>query len=455
MENKLPKNWVSDFLYNVLEPVKTGVKVYEGMKSYYSTGSVKENGIFEEGIYDYYTKPSRANREVEIDDILQARMSYTDKALLINENLKDSLFSTGFIQLRPYNRTVNSKYTFYYLKSDFFHSQKDELASGTTQVAINDLNAKKIDFPIPPLAEQNRIVAKLDALFAQLETIKASMAKVPLLLKDFRQQVLTQAVTGKLTEEWRNANDLEEWNVVSGSELFEFVTSGSRGWAQYYNPEGDQLFVRITNMSYGTSTLDLSPEKLQFLKLPYSSEGKRTLLHARDILISITADIGMISLIPNNFPYEAYVNQHVCLARPIKSINEKYLVFYLMSNVGLEQLKNRKKGATKAGLTLGDIKELSIDVPNFKEQQEIVFRVESLFAKADAIEKQYETLKAKIDSLPQAILHKAFKGELTEQLDTDGDAKELLREIEGLKRVQQDKGKKGKSKTNTSVTQKV
>jgi type I restriction enzyme S subunit len=96
-----------------------------------------------------------------------------------------------------------------------------------------------------------------------------------------------------------------------------------------------------------------------------------------------------------------------------------------------------------------------IGLPSLKEQQEIVSRVESLFAKADAIEKQYETLKSKIESLPQAILHKAFKGELTEQLDTDGDARELLREIEGLKRVQQDKSKKGKSKTNTSVTQKV
>lgn len=446
MEKELPKNWVSDYLYNVLEPVKTGVKIYDGIKSYYSTGSIKDNGIFEEGIYDYYTKPSRANREVEIGDILQARMSYTDKALLVNESLKDSLFSTGFIQLRPFNKTINSKYVLYFLKSDFFHSQKDELASGTTQVAINDLNAKKIEFPLPPLAEQNRIVAKLDALFDQLETIKTSMAKVPLLLKDFRQQVLNQAVTGKLTEEWRKGKDLDEWKEVSSSKLFEFVTSGSRGWAQYYNQDGEQLFVRITNMNYGTSSLDLSPEKLQFLELPYNSEGKRTLLKARDILISITADIGMISLIPNNFPYEAYVNQHVCLARPVKTINEKFLVHYLMSEKGFGQLKDRKKGATKAGLTLGDIKDLNIEIPSSEEQQEIVSRVESLFAKADAIEKQYESLKAKIDSLPQAILHKAFKGELTEQLDSDGDARELLREIEGLKEQTAKVSKKKKVK---------
>ena len=72
-------------------------------------------------------------------------------------------------------------------------------------------------------------------------------------------------------------------------------------------------------------------------------------------------------------------------------------------------------------------------LPPVEEQQEIVSRVESLFAKADAIEQQYKSLKDKIDALPQALLHKAFKGELTEQLESDGDARELLQQIQELK----------------------
>jgi type I restriction enzyme, S subunit len=433
MEKQLPKNWVEGYLYDLTESVKTGVKLYEGEKKYYSTGSIKEKGLSIEGIYSFEEKPSRANREVKVNDILQARMSFTDKALIINDEIKEGLFSTGFIQLRVYDGTIIPKYIFYYLKSDSFNTKKNELASGTTQVAINDLNAKKITLPLPPLSEQNRIVAKLDTLFAQLETIKASMDKIPVLLKEFRQQVLTQAVTGKLTEEWRKKKKLGKWENISSSKLFEFVTSGSRGWAQYYDQSGKQLFVRITNMNYGTSMLDLNKDKLQFLKLPDSSEGKRTLLKARDILISITADIGMISLIPENFPYEAYVNQHVCLARPVKTINEQFLVNYLMSEKGFGQLKDRKKGATKAGLNLSDIKDLNIEIPTIEEQQEIVSRVESLFAKADAIEQQYLSVKEKIDNLPQALLHKAFKGELTEQLESDGDARELLQQIQELK----------------------
>ena len=84
-------------------------------------------------------------------------------------------------------------------------------------------------------------------------------------------------------------------------------------------------------------------------------------------------------------------------------------------------------------LNIGDIRKLNFPIPSKKEQTEIVKRVETLFAKADKIENQYKILKEKTDSLPQAILAKAFKGELVAQLDTDGSAKELLAEILKLK----------------------
>lgn len=84
-------------------------------------------------------------------------------------------------------------------------------------------------------------------------------------------------------------------------------------------------------------------------------------------------------------------------------------------------------------VVLKKIKKATIPLPSLEEQMEIVRRVESLFAKAETIETKYNALKIKIDTLPQAILHKAFKGELVEQLPSDGDARELLKEIEKLK----------------------
>lgn len=425
MGNKLPKNWVNVSLQDVSKNVK-------GKKP-----KIQSEIEFEGSVPYMDIKALEYNVIRQFADIESSKLFGEGDVAMVWDGARSGWVSkTNFgaigstlVAFKPI--TINSNYLFYYLLDKYPFINSNARGVGIPHVDPTVLWALK--FPLPPLAEQNRIVEKLDRLFTQLEILKTSMAKVPLLLKDFRQQVLTQAVTGKLTEEWRNKKELGKWENVSSSKLFEFVTSGSRGWAQYYNQDGKQLFVRITNMNYGTSILDLNQDKLQFLKLPNSSEGKRTLLQARDILISITADIGMISLIPENFPYEAYVNQHVCLARPVKTINEQFLVNYLMSEKGFGQLKDRKKGATKAGLNLSDIKDLNIEIPTIEEQQEIVNRVESMFPKADAIEQQYKSLKSKIDTLPQAILHKAFKGELSEQLDSDGDARELLKQIQELK----------------------
>ena len=89
-------------------------------------------------------------------------------------------------------------------------------------------------------------------------------------------------------------------------------------------------------------------------------------------------------------------------------------------------------GVTRQALTKTQILNMNIPSLSLSKQQEIVNRVESLFAKADAVEAKYQALKQQIDKLPQAILHKAFKGELVEQFSTDGNARDLLKEIEKL-----------------------
>ena len=445
MEKQLPKNWVETSplqISKIIRGVSYGktdaFQVEFDNSCLILRGGNIQDGEIVDGKDNVYVPLDLIKKEQFIQEHDVVIVGSTGSKNLIGK-AATSLYNSDKISFGAFlmniraSEPINKRYFSYYFQTNYYREAIRNLAGG---VNINNIRKEYIEnlyFPLPPLAEQNRIVVKLDTLFAQLETIKASMAKIPVLLKEFRQQVLTQAVTGKLTEEWRKKKKLGKWENISSSKLFEFVTSGSRGWAQYYDQSGKQLFVRITNMNYGTSMLDLNKDKLQFLKLPDSSEGKRTLLKARDILISITADIGMISLIPENFPYEAYVNQHVCLARPVKTINEQFLVNYLMSEKGFGQLKDRKKGATKAGLNLSDIKDLNIEIPTIEEQQEIVSRVESLFAKADAIEQQYLSVKEKIDNLPQALLHKAFKGELTKQLESDGDARELLQQIQELK----------------------
>jgi type I restriction enzyme S subunit len=348
----------------------------------------------------------------------------------------------------------------------------------TAQNGFNKTDLASIYIPLPPLAEQNRIVAKLDTLFTQLETIKASMAKVPLLLKDFRQQVLTQAVTGKLTEEFKYSNILNEiiedkTNWYNSQLAYSLKNKSKKPRKQVTEFSGDKDYLKkFLVKKIDIAFLDeISAKKENALKAgPFGSSLKKEFyvekgykiygqeqvinddpfygnyyvneekfkelqsceVEENDILVSLVGTIGKVLIIPKDYQ-KGIINPRLVKLSLHEKINPKFVKIFLQSLIVKDFLKENSHGGTMDVLNLGIIKSLPIPIPSHKEQQEIVSRVESLFAKADAIEQQYKLLKEKVDTLPQALLHKAFKGELTEQLDSDGDAKDLLKEIQKLK----------------------
>jgi type I restriction enzyme S subunit len=101
----------------------------------------------------------------------------------------------------------------------------------------------------------------------------------------------------------------EDWSVLSIGDLKPFVTSGSRGWARYYSSYGP-LFVRITNLSRQSIYLDLEDSRSINLP-PTERESARTELREHDVLISITADIGIVGYVDTAVPLPAYINQHM------------------------------------------------------------------------------------------------------------------------------------------------
>jgi type I restriction enzyme S subunit len=129
---------------------------------------------------------------------------------------------------------------------------------------------------------------------------------------------------------------------------------------------------------------------------------------------------------------QATINQNVAsIEIGHNQIIPEYLQYFLIKNYEFHRAIGN--GTGPKALNCQKVKEFDFQLPPLQEQCEIVHRVESLFAKADTIESRYQRLKAKIDNLPQVILHKAFNGELVPQLPTDGDAKDLLSEIMALK----------------------
>jgi type I restriction enzyme S subunit len=348
---------------------------------------------------------------------------------------------------------------------------------------------EKISLPLPPLPEQPRIVAKIEELFTQLDAGIASLKKAQAQLKRYRQAVLKAAFQGRLTQEWREEHkgDIEpadklldkiielqknqkkknpkidysvtphqqlpdKWIWCSSSDIFEFVTSGSRWWAKYYSDEG-ALFIRIGNLTRDSISINL--DDVQKVTPQDVAEMKRTRLLENDILVSITADLGSIGLIPNGIG-EAYINQHIALCRPVKQMNPKYIAWYFRSESGgNKQLLSFQRGATKKGLGLDDIKSVNIPLCSLKEQDLVVSEIERHFSQIDHLENTISTSLLQAESLRQSILKRAFEGKLVPQDPNDEPASILLERIKAEKALHATGGKKGKAHQHPSQKKKV
>jgi len=365
------------------------------------------------------------------------------------------------------------------------------MGTGTTFNAITGDKLKGIQVPLSPLPEQHRIVAKIEELFTKLDAGVEALKKIKSQLRRYRQSVLKYAFEGKLTVEWRQAHkdelepastllerikqerlktanskykelppmDIsylpklpEGWVWTIGDIVFSFVTSGSRGWAKYYSESGP-VFLRIGNLDHDSISLDLG--SVQRVCPPPSVEGFRTRVTAGDILISITGDVGMIALIPEGFE-EAYINQHVALARPVSVINKSYMAWFLSSREGgHHQFLKLQRGATKMGLGLDDIRSVNIPIAPLVEQQQIISEIERRFSVADQIEKTVDHGLKQAERLRQSILKRVFEGKLVPQDPNDEPAEKLLERIRQERARQQVERKPAKSSRNKSNTKQM
>lgn len=193
------------------------------------------------------------------------------------------------------------------------------------------------------------------------------------------------------------------WESVRLGDIAITVTSGSRDWAQYYSDTGAK-FIRMTNLNRNGITLLL--DDLKFVNVQSNSaDGKRTSLQANDILMSITAELGKIGFIPENFG-EAYINQHTALIRinPNKA-HAKFIAYVLSSSTMNKTINSMNDAGAKAGLNLPTIKSLSLKLPSIEEQ---IKSAETLSTWDNAIqttEKLIENSRQQKKALMQRLLN--------------------------------------------------
>ena len=253
----------------------------------------------------------------------------------------------------------------------------------------------KIRVSIPPIPEQERIVARIEELFSQLDAGVETLKKTKAQLAVYRQAVLKEAVSCCAEKK-------------SIREMSSIVTSGSRGWAKYYCDNGAK-FIRIGNLTRNKIYIDL--DDIQHVQLPDKAEGTRTKLAPNDVLVSITADLGSIGLVPNGIG-EAYVNQHIAMIRFNNQMQGEFYAWYLRSEYGQQDLLRNKRGGGKLGLGLDDIRDSRVPVVSNETAESILSIIECRLSVCDSIEQTVDTALQQAEAMRQSILKDAFEGKL-------------------------------------------
>ncbi len=288
------------------------------------------------------------------------------------------------------------------------------------RVAMPKVNRDKLaDCPllVPDPAEQRAIADFLDRETAKIDALVARKERLIELLQEKRTALITRAVTRGLDPnvpmkdsgvEWLGEIPAH-WEVKRLKNVSTFVTSGSRGWAEFYSDEGP-LFLRIGNLQSGS--IDLNIDDVRHVDPPRGSEGERTRVTPGDVVVSITALVGAVAVVSEGLP-EAFVNQHLALIRGSTSeADSRWIAYCIMSPVGQTQFAADLYGGTKDGLGLDDIRSLLVLTPPIGEQERVVAYLDSQGAK---LTKLVQSVRTAIDDLREfrtALISAAVTGKI-------------------------------------------
>ena len=374
-----------------------------------STGKVDANHSTEDGLYPFFTCASEPMKSPDY--------SFDDESVIVpgnGANVGCVLYYNGKFQ--AYQRTyvlsnikIVPKYLYYhFLRYWKERTENNQFGSATNYVKL--INFANYIVDMPSLTEQKQIAEKLDKLFDQIETIKKASNRIPELLKNFRQQVLTYAVTGKLTKGWRKERQLDEWHTELAKDCCEKVQSGG-------TPKGGQFalsgipFLKVYNIV--GNKIDFESEPQYVSEEIQNSQIKKSITYPGDVIMNIVGPpLNKVAIIPDTYK-EWNINQAITLFRPKEYLNNQYLYYFFCEGSSVNSVLDKTRGVVgQVNISLSQCRDFAISIPPMEEQLEIVKRVQTLFDILDDVERRYNILCDKLDKLPQALLCKAFKGEL-------------------------------------------
>ena len=407
--------------------------------------------------------PSRARKVIKTGDVLVSTVRPNLNAVALVDSQYDGQFaSTGFDVLR--SSVLDPRWAFFAVRTPEFVERMTELVQGALYPAVRSKDVRAFVIPIAPLAEQKRIAEKLEAVLGRVDACRARLDRVPALLKRFRQSVLAAATSGHLTEDWREENScaedassllermrIERRSAQNGSRKYreaDPVTEeelpdipATWKWTNFDHCSSDITVGHVGPMKdryvdKGTAFLrcqnvrPLRFDPLGLVRIPsdfHDQLSKSKLVGGEILVVRSGANTGDCCVYPREFG-EANCSDLV-ITRPLSRLCPEYGALYVNSPIGQSLLNQKQAGVAQPHFNIGAMRVKAFPLAPLPEQQEIVRRVEALFAFADRIEARLGSAQKTVERLTPAVLAKAFRGHLVPQDPADEPASALLSRI--------------------------
>jgi type I restriction enzyme S subunit len=365
---------------------------------------------------------------------------------------EEAVLNQHIFRVEPFIEIIDKKFLFYSVNFHIKQLERDAHGSGMVHITKGFFN--NITISLPPLAEQKRIVARVEALLKQVNVARDRLSRVPLIMKKFRQGVLAAACSGRLTEGWREENP----NIELAIELLQKIKPEVRGkkinakqatndffdFDQFELPntwtwtttsdicteisDGDHYppskfpsgvpFIVISNISSGT--IDFT--KTMFASQKYYDElAINRKPQFGDVLYTVTGSYGIPVIVDTH--KEFCFQRHIALLRPHPIIPSEFLWILMKSEMVYQQSTSIATGIAQLTVPLAGLRVLKVPLPPLAEQHEIVRRVGALFERADAIDREIVAAGRRCERLTQAVLARGFKGELIGKMESPNEIK--------------------------------
>lgn len=342
------------------------------------------------------TDPSKAFNRTERK--VPAKYEVPPGALLVSWSASLGVFEwrgpdTGLLNQHIFKVTPNASVRQDYLRHILRKALRDmaKYAHGSTMLHVNRGEFLSTQIPVPSLHEQQRIAGILD----QAEALCRKRQDA---LRAGRR--LAGAAFQTMFGDWCRPGDGA--GLTPLGDKLSFLTSGSRGWAQYYSDSG-AAFIRIQNVRRD----ELILSDLMYVRAPGNAEAERTRVRPGDVLLSITADLGRTAVVPQGLGV-GYINQHLAILRT-EQLAPRFLSAALSSPAGQRMIIGRNRGGVKAGLNFDDIR--SFTVPNVSRA--VQDRFAAVAARADSTVRQLASASQECERLFASVQQRAFSGELS------------------------------------------